>query len=425
MSAEEAAGEDPLGIDEAAAKLSREERDRRDLEQMRQAREQGLRDLDALETAREMRPLQAGEKIEPVKWLCRNFLTEGGSGLLTGKAKQGKSSLVADFALAAATGTGAVRTVGGGWLLDFEGKPVPTYYLDTENARSLALRRLSSLAREKGLELDPLLRSADLRVNCLEAALRPPFLSIEKPDLQRDLEIAAQWAERMGRKGAGYQLLILDVMSHCYQEDAQGRDELSQGFISDFFRIINCIKKESGACVLLIHHQRKGTGEGQEQASGSSQMLRTPETLCSLGPVPKDLNPEDRRLFCLETVGRQIERGGKVYLEGLSSADRNCLVFRQIEEPTKEPGEPGRKAGDRRAAALETLEAALLKSPETFKGGRSFNRREWTEAAERAGPKKRSPDTLEGYLDGELIKAGKVELISERPAKLYRLREQG
>jgi len=391
---------------------------------LREIREQGLRDLDTLETAREMRPIQPGEKVEPVKWLCRNFLTAGGSGLLTGKAKKGKSSLVADIAIAAASGTGAVRSIAGGWLLDFEGKPVPTYYLDTENARGLALRRLSSLSKEKGLELDPLLSSASLRVNCLEAALRPPFLNLEKPDLQRDLDLASEWAEKMGRKGAGYELLVLDVMSHCYQEDAQGRDELSQGFISDFFKVINCIKKESGACVLLIHHQRKGTGGGQEQASGSSQMLRTPETLCSLGPVPDELSQEDRSLFCLETEGRQIERASKVYLEALSSEDRNCRVFRQIEQPTKEPKEPGRKSGDRRANALEVLEAALLKSPETFQGGRPFTRKEWTEAAGRAGPKHRSRETLEGYLDGELIGAGKVELISQGPTKLYKLREQ-
>jgi hypothetical protein len=212
-------------------------------------------------------------------------------------------------------------------------------------------------------------------------------------------------------------------MSHCYQEDAQGRDELSQGFISDFFRIINCIKNESGAAVLLIHHQRKGTGGGQEQASGSSQMLRTPETLCSLGRVPDELNPEGKALFCLETEGRQIERAGKVYLEALGSADRTCRIFRQIEEPTREPKEPGRKSGDRRAAALEVLEAALLKSPETFQQGRTFTRKEWTEAAGRAGPKQRSKETLEGYLDGELITAGRVELNSPGPPKLYKLRE--
>lgn len=388
----------------------------------REIREQALQDLNTLEQTKGLRPLQAGEKIQPVEWLCKDFLTVGGSALLTGKQKKGKSSLIADLAIAAASGTGAVRTIAGGWLLDFEGRPVPTYYLDTENARGLALRRLDSLSKEKGLELGPMLSSGSLRVNCLEAAEQPPFLSREEPDLNRDIETASEWAEKMGRRGAGYELLILDVMSHCYQEDSQGRDELSQGFIRDFFRIINAIKKESGAAVLLIHHQRKGTGGGQEQASGSSQMLRTPETLCSLGPVPEELNPEDKLLFCLETEGRQIERAGKVYLEALSSENRACRIFRQIEEPKKEAKEPGRKSGDRRAAALEVLEAAQLKSPETFRE-RTFTRKEWTEAARRAGPGSRSEETLRGYLDGELIPAGKVELVSEGPVKLYKLRQ--
>lgn len=409
------AAEDPLdpfaGVDQMSEELRKKE-----------ARERGLRELDELEAGRGLTPLQAGEKVEPVQWLCRDFLTVGGSGLLTGKQKKGKSSLTAALALGAASGTGAVRTLAGGWLLDFQARPVPTYYLDTENPRSLALRRLASLSNENGLQLDPLLGSGALRVQCLEGANRPPFLNTEKPDLNRDLEIASEWAEKMGRKGAGFELLVLDVQSHCYQEDSQGRDELSQGFISDFFRIINAIRKHSGACVLLVHHQRKGTGGGQEQASGSSQMLRTPETLCSLGAVPEDLNPEGRNLFCLETEGRQIERAGKVYLEAVSSEDRQCRIFRQIEEPKKEAGTPGRKSGDREAAALEALEAAVLKCPETFQG-RTFNRREWTEAAGRAGPVRRSKDTLEGYLDSVLVPAGKVELVSSSPVRLYKLRK--
>lgn len=392
-------------------------------ELLQQIREQGRKDLDELEGSRGLTPLQAGEKVKPVQWLCRDFLTVGGSALLTGKQKKGKSSLTAALALGAASGTGAVKNLAGGWLLDFQARPVPTYFLDTENPRDLALRRLASLSSENGLELDPLLSSGALRVQCLEGANRPPFLNTEEPDLNRDLEIASEWAAKMGRKGAGFELLVLDIMSHCYQEDAQGRDELSQGFISNFFRIINAIKKESGACVLLVHHQRKGTGGGQEQASGSSQMLRTPETLCSLGAVPEELNPEGRNLFCLETEGRQIERGGKVYLEALSAEDRQCRIFRQIEEPKKEARTPGRKSGDRRAAALEVLEAAVLKCPETFRDGRTFTRKEWTEAAGRAGPVPRSKDTLEGYLDGEIIPAGKVELVSSSPVRLYKLRQ--
>jgi hypothetical protein len=391
---------------------------------LREMREQGLKDLDALEEALGLRPLQAGEKIEPVKWICKDFLTVGGSALLSGKPKKGKSSLVADIAIAAASGTGAVKSLSGGWLLDFQGKPVRTYYIDTENARGLALRRLDSLSKEKGLELGNLLSSKNLRVNCLEAGIRPPFLNLDKPDLQRDLDIASEWAEKIGRNGAGYEMLVLDVMSHCYQDDEQGRDENNPGFMSNFFRIINAIRKESGAAVLLIHHHRKGTGGGQEQSAGSSQMLRTPETLSSLNTLPEELNPEDKLLFCLETEGRQNEKAGKVYLEGLSTGKNGCRIFREIEEPKKEAKQPGRKPGQRRADALEVLEAVLLKSPETFQKS-SFTRTEWTEAAGRAGPKPRSKDTLISYLDGELIQAGKVELISQvSSTRLYKLREE-
>jgi hypothetical protein len=390
---------------------------------LKEIREQGLKDLRAIDEARGLRRLRAGEKIEPEKWLCKNFLSVGGLSMLSAKPKAGKSSLVQDIAVAAASGTGSVKSLSGGWLLDFQGKPVRTYYLDTENSRRIANRRLDSLSREKGLELGNLLSSENLEVNCLEAGLRPPFLSLDKPDLQRDLDIASEWAEKMGSKGAGFEMLILDVISHCYPDDEQGRSENDQGFISNFFRIVNTIRKESGAGVLLIHHHRKGMGGGQEQAAGSSQLQRTPETLLTLDRLPEELNPENKRLLSLDTSGRSIEKEGKVYLEGLSTGQDGCLIFRQIEEPKKVAKEPGRKPGQRRADALEVLEVAKLKSPEIFKKD-SFNRKEWVEAASRVGTKKKSRETLESYLDDELFIAGKIEVYTQGPPKLYKLREQ-
>jgi hypothetical protein len=399
---------DPFGIDQLSEEMKRKE-----------ARERGIRDLDELNRARGLISLQAGEKVEPVQWLCKDFLTVGGSALLSAKPKAGKSSLTAALALAAASGTGAVRNLAGGWLLDFQAKPVPTFYLDTENPRSLALRRLTSLAKENGFELDPLLRSGALQVICLEGE-RPPFLNTDKPDLSRDLELAQEWGEKMGRKGAGYELMIIDVMSDSYPLDEYGRNENDPGMLSNHFRIINTLRKHSGACVLQLHHHKKGFGSDQEMASGHNQMLRKPETLCSLSDLPQEVNPGEN-LFCLRTVGRQIEKIGRVYLEAVSSQDRQCRIFRQVEEPRKEAKTPGRKSGDREAAALETLEAAVLKCPETFQGGRSFSRSEWVTAAERTGTVKRSKETLEGYLDSVLVPTGKVELIGLSPKRLYKL----
>lgn len=364
--------------------------------------------------------IQADEEPRPVDWMVDGLMTFDGITLYTAKSKLGKSSLTYDLAIAGATGTGSIKTPDGGWLFDFKGKAVKTYYLDTENSRSLVIRRLESLANEKGAgSRKDLLSSGRLVVNCLEVQNAPPFLDPKRETIEDDVRRAREWGELLGR--AGYRFLILDVLSHCYPEEKQGRDENDRAFIADFFKVANAIRTGANACLLLVHHHRKGpSDQGNESASGSGQLLRTPTTLISVSKLPESKNPEgDLHEILIE--GRET-KGARKILKARGTADGVCRAFDQVEEPVKEKKPPGRQSGDRRKIAEAILEAVLFKDPDVRE--RQITPKEWAHLVGRvnqAEPEwQKSLDTLRAYLTEELVSAGRV-LVIDKTRGIYQV----
>ena len=357
--------------------------------------------------------IQADEEPKPVEWMVDGLMTFDGITLYTAKSKLGKSSLTYDLAIAGATGTGSIKTPDGGWLFDFKGKAVKTYYLDTENSRSLVIRRLESLANEKGAgSRKDLLSSGRLVVNCLEVQNAPPFLDPKRETIEDDVRRAREWGELLGR--AGFRFLILDVLSHCYPEEKQGRDENDRAFIADFFKVANAIRTGANACLLLVHHHRKGpSDQGNESASGSGQLLRTPTTLISVSKLPESKNPEgDLHEILIE--GRET-KGARKILKARGTADGVCRAFDQVEEPVKEKKAPGRQSGDRRKIAEAILESVLFKEPGLV--DRQTKPSEWLQLVSRVNEAheewQKSPDTLRAYFTEELVSAGKVIAVDK------------
>lgn len=362
--------------------------------------------------------IQADEEPRPVEWMVDGLMTFDGITLYTAKSKLGKSSLTYDLAIAGATGTGSIRTPEGGWLFDFKGKVAKTYYLDTENSRSLVIRRLESLANEKGAgSRKDLLSSGRLVVNCLEVQNHPPFLDPKRETIEDDVRRATEWGELLGR--AGFRFLILDVLSHLYPEDEEGRDENDRAFIANFFKVANAIRagaKHTGAelCILLVHHHRKGPADqGNESASGSGQLLRTPTTLISVSKLPESKNPEGD-LFEILIEGRET-RGARKILKARGTADGVCRAFDQVEEPVKERKPPGRQSGDRRKVAEAILDAVLFKEPGLV--DRQTRPSEWLQLVSRVNQGEpdwqKSPDTLRAYFTEELVSAGRVIVVDK------------
>jgi len=357
--------------------------------------------------------IQADEEPRPVEWMVDGFITFDGITLFSAKSKLGKSFVTYDLAIAGATGTGSIKTPDGRWLFDFKGKAVKTFYLDTENSRSNVIRRLESLANEKGAgSRKDLLSSGQLVVNCLEVQNAPPFLDPKRETIEDDVRKAREWGEVLGR--AGFRFIILDVLSHCYPDDKQGRDENDRGFIADFFKVANAIRAGANACLLLVHHHRKGpSDQGNESASGSGQLLRTPTTLISISKLPESRNPEgDLHEILIE--GRET-KGARKILKARGTADGVCRAFDQVEEPVKEKKPLGRQSGGKRRIAEAILDAVLFKEPGLVSRPTRFS--EWLQLVSRVNQAEeewqKSPDTLRAYLTEELVSAGRVKVVSK------------
>ena len=357
--------------------------------------------------------IQADEEPRPVEYMVDGLMSFDGITLYTAKSKLGKSSLTSDLAIAGATGTGSIKTPDGGWLFDFKGKAVKTYYLDTENSRSLVIRRIESLANEKGASRKDLLASGQLVLNCLEVKNHPPFLDPKAETLEDNVRRAREWGELLGR--AGFRFIILDVASQCYPEDDHGRDENDRAFVANFFKVVCAIRSGANACVLLVHHHRKGpSDQGNEMASGSGQWLRTPTTMISVSKLPESKNPEGD-LFEMLIEGREGTGFGRKILKARGTADGVCRAFDQVEEPVKEKKPPGRQSGDRRKIAGDILDAVLFKEPGLL--DRQTKPSEWLQLVSRVNQAEeewqKSPDTLRAYLTEELVSAGRVLVIDK------------
>jgi len=367
---------------------------------------EAVADLVRWHKAKGLRFIQADEEPKPVDWMVDGIMTFDGIALLTAKSKVGKSSLTYDLAIAGATGTGSIRTPEGGWLFDFKGKAVKTYYLDTENNNSLSLRRMDSLCKEKGVSRRDVLGSGDLLMTCLETKT-PPWIN-PGDNLEQTIDEAGRFGEMLGN--AGVRFIILDVASHCYPEDDQ-RDENDRAFVANFFKVVNAMRARARACVLIVHHQRKGASEhGNEMASGSGQWLRTPTTLISVNKLPKDGNP-DGDLHEIIVEGRET-KGFRKNLRARGTEGGVCRTFDQVEIVN----EPKEKGAPRTAekTAIEILKAVLLKEPELK--GAIITKSDWFKAVERVSSEipgaRKGADTLEGYLKKVLVKAGRVECVS-------------
>ena len=370
-------------------------------ERVRKAGEDMAREeLDNWFKDRGLVPLGPNEEPKPVEWMCKDVFTFECSSLFAGKAKAGKSCMAQSVAIGLASGKGAVKSLNGGWIFDSNSKRIKTLYIDTENSRSLALRRLSILAKDIGENLSELISSGYLTVLTLEGSHAAPFIKTENREgIKDDVELATRFGEIL--KLNGYRFIVCDVMSHTYQEEDSDRDELSQGFIRDFFKIITLLSHHRGH--VYYHHQRRD-GTGSEQASGARRCYS--RNIISY-PGSRDLIPKD---YTHSTVRQRNKRELFVKLSSIRLCYQGII---EVPEPVKEKRAKGAPATADKIAR-EILAGVLLKAPELR--GREITPAEWVSQVNRVNALEtewqKTDETLKDYLRDVLTKAGLVEKVN-------------
>lgn len=236
-------------------------------------------------------PWEAVQAAEPPRRspvLVGGILRRGHVGLVSGKAKSGKSWAAIMLAVAIATGRE--------WL----GFPCETgrvLYIDPEIDKPSLDQRFAKVARSMGADASKV--DGSVTKWCLRGQVtpkgEPPFIDALAHD------IAARC------KRGDFDLVIIDSCS-CFLKG----DENSSVDVHRFFANVHRIIAATGAAVWLVHHQGKGEAGDRasiDRARGSSVWGDAPDAPLSLTAVyPKEGEPVDylsqgERALMLEDSG--------------------------------------------------------------------------------------------------------------------------
>ena len=178
---------------------------------------------------------------EPIPWAVPGWLAQGGTAILGGEPKLGKTTVAQDLAFAMATG--------GRWLdhIAVRGGPYRILYLDEENSERLVRRRLRQLAQSYNL------RDVDLA----EMATRLRYLNRNSLNLDRDDRIQTLWSEV---KEFEPNFAVFDSLVRFHS-----RDENDNRAMADFFAEVVSKLSTHFQCGSILLHLAK---PGKDRASG-------------------------------------------------------------------------------------------------------------------------------------------------------------
>lgn len=239
--------------------------------------------------------LRDPELSRPTRYLLPGLIPEGSAILLYGSPKVGKTTLAAHLAAAIAAGK------------SFLGRPAkqrPVLYCDFERAVRLTCHRLGE---PFGAEEPP---------RCLSLLSRQ--LNPE------ELRALIAWA--------GFGLVILDTLARLVQVENENDSAQMLRALAPWVDIAH----DTGASLLLLHHDRKGGGENGQAARGSSSIVGAVDVAAHL---KRDGASESARI--LVTVGNpdglepiiHLERDGTCYRTRPTSAQaRRDRVLSMLRE---------------------------------------------------------------------------------------------
>lgn len=200
------------------------------------------------ETARalrlEVRPIREVPPLDPGEppWLIESLWAHQAVGLIGGPPKSCKSWLALEMALSVASGAPCL-----GRFKALRTGPVLVYA--AEDSPAQVRMRLEGLCLARGVDLSTLGVHLVLE----------PRLRLDDPQDQRRLHDAL--LERRPR------LLVLDPLVRLHRIDENSAAEVS-GVLAE----LRAWQRELAVAIALVHHARKGAGEGGQALRGSSDL---------------------------------------------------------------------------------------------------------------------------------------------------------
>lgn len=232
--------------------------------------------------------IDIGEEIEDDAELVEGVLRYGEVGLITARAKRGKTWLMIQLAVAVATG--------GEWI-GHKCKQGRVLIIDPECKPKTLRKRIQLVSRAMRAD------QATVEANVKKWSLRGTTTSkgdiVDITAIAHDLELISE----------RFDLVILDSSSAFLEPGCEENDNASiRKFITGH---VSRIAKATGGAVIMVHHEGKGaTGDraAEDRARGAGAWVDCPDLVMQLSSIyPPEGEPEDylpegakaRRLECV------------------------------------------------------------------------------------------------------------------------------
>ena len=206
------------------------------------------------------------KELPPPRWLIEGAITEQSLVLLYGDSNDGKSFIAIDMALSVAAGV---------WWQERQTKGGPVVYVVGEGQRGIP-NRVGAWKKERGIDSVP-----------------DGHFTLEAVQLHegKDVELLL---EKMAERELKPSLVFIDTLATCF-EGGDENDGVDMGLLLKGCRRLMA---ETGATVVLIHHQGKNPKRG---ARGHTSLFAATDIVFQVkkdgkvvGLIPRKFREDDR-----------------------------------------------------------------------------------------------------------------------------------